>query len=765
MNRKQLVPILSVGLVLLALVAGAVRLSLKPDATTPGSAERVVVVGVPGLKWEDVSADLTPNLWALAEQGSVGSLTTRAARSVTCPWDGWVTLGAGNRSLYPDPVPEDGEEAPPADVPAEPGAVPTPGQAGPGEPELPGEVNESQINDQLFARGCVPQQTRSPSLETAEEGGPLATVAEANDELSFGAEPGALGKAVSCTTTIGSAATLAVAAEGATVNRQATVPRSAEDWVTATESCPLTLVSVSALPTPLSATELPTPARAQDLADLDTLIGELVAGRGDDGQTLLMVAGISESGVQQSRLHVAITSGPGMAAGVLTSSSTGRAPYVQLIDVAPTALAALGIDQPSVMAGQPFLRTERTEGLAETVSEFRDLGVAAANHRWLSSLFVTVLLLLSLALCIFGWALLRANPAHGDPERPRRLIWWAGLVVGSLPAGSFLANVVPWWKAGTPSLAVVAATVVGTAAVVLIAVRGPWRTSPLGPVVAVAVTTAAILGVDVLTGSWLELNGLLGYNAIVAGRFTGFGNVPFAIYAAAGLASLAALVHGRSRRAIRWLTIGLGVALIIVNGTPGWGADFGGVIALSTALVVFGMLALGIRPSLPKLALAAGAGVVAVAAIALLDYSRPASDRTHLGRFVGQLMDGTAWTVVARKAGANVSVLFGSPMTLIVPVFVVILFWLFRRPDSPGRALVAAYRPTFSAALVGIGIAGMLGFLVNDSGIAVLAAAGLFTMPLLLAAVAGYRVPGVSEAAVSESAPEGVTVNSRESRA
>ncbi|WP_324277647.1 hypothetical protein [Blastococcus brunescens] len=54
-----------------------------------------------------------------------------------------------------------------------------------------------------------------------------------------------------------------------------------------------------------------------------------------------------------------MAAGPGFGTGWLTSASTGRAPYGQLIDVAPTVLRALGLDRPSSMNGQP-LRAEGT---------------------------------------------------------------------------------------------------------------------------------------------------------------------------------------------------------------------------------------------------------------------------------------------------------------------------------------------------------------------------------------------------------------------
>ena len=58
----------------------------------------VVVVGISGLRWSDVSPSATPTLWRLAGQGSVGSLVDYAVLPLTCPADAWLTLNAGARA-------------------------------------------------------------------------------------------------------------------------------------------------------------------------------------------------------------------------------------------------------------------------------------------------------------------------------------------------------------------------------------------------------------------------------------------------------------------------------------------------------------------------------------------------------------------------------------------------------------------------------------------------------------------------------------------
>src|SRR3954471_23792636 len=101
-----------------------------PDAAP---ADRVLVVGVPGLTWNDVDPDVTPQLWAMAENSAIGSMSVRAARSTTCVLDGWATLGAGNRARVPGP--DDGlppvplPTVPLPDDPAAPTTAPADGDA------------------------------------------------------------------------------------------------------------------------------------------------------------------------------------------------------------------------------------------------------------------------------------------------------------------------------------------------------------------------------------------------------------------------------------------------------------------------------------------------------------------------------------------------------------------------------------------------------------------------------------------------------------
>src|ERR1700728_3776711 len=69
-----------------------------PQVTAAAPARHVVIVGLSGLRWSDVSASVTPTLWRLAGEGSVGALVDYAVPPLTCPADGWLTVNSRARA-------------------------------------------------------------------------------------------------------------------------------------------------------------------------------------------------------------------------------------------------------------------------------------------------------------------------------------------------------------------------------------------------------------------------------------------------------------------------------------------------------------------------------------------------------------------------------------------------------------------------------------------------------------------------------------------
>lgn len=762
-------------LVLLTVLLGLPSAAAAADGPT---ADRVLVVGVPGLTWSDVDPEGTPELWAMAKDAAIGALSVRAARSTTCILDGWATLGAGNRARVPGPD----EGLPPVPLPT----VPLPDDQAAPTPAPDGAESDPPMDTSLSHCGL---QERAAEVALVDPELIVERTAEEEGTARFGAEPGALGESVGCAMVSGPAATLAVAVPGVTIARVDPLPTDPGELAGVLGGCPLALVSLDQLTAGkpgVDRTDLGTEpkARAAALLLIDRAVGELRAAvAAMPGDTLVLLAGISEVNDGRPQLHVGMAEGPGFdSSGWLTSSSTGRAPYAQLIDLAPTALGALGLDQPASMNGQPLRVSGERPDLARAVRELEWVNIAATVHHRNTGAFFWVLVFVSAALVALGVLVLGGVRGYAPGSRVvgRRLLRFLAVVVSALPVATYLAGLVPWERSGSPLPALVATIVGADLVVTAIALLGPWRRRRLGPAIVVLAVTLGTLLADVFTGSTLELNGLLGYDAIVAGRFTGYGNLSFGLMAVSALSITAAVATWAGRRAnpdrARLVTGGtvlvLGFLTVAVIGAPGLGRDFGGVLAALPGFLLLAMLLARVRVTVVRLVGILAAAVVTVGAVAVLDWTRPPADRSHLGRFVEQVLTGEAWTVISRKGQANLDILLRSPLAWMLPVAIVAAVWLVRpggllrsRPGDPAggpgglsAADVFVVRSVLLSALLSLA----LGAAVNDSGVAVPATAAALLVPLMVWLAAGAGSGGTGSGETAGGAPHSGPVEGAE---
>ncbi len=681
----------------------AVRAAEAP--AWPTSASRVVVVAAPGLMWEDLTPTLTPAMWSLAETGSVGLLSVRAVPWVSCPADGWLTLSAGGRAQAQPP--------PPGGCPTElPYLTPVPNASG---------------------------GTTVPEM-------PL--IREDNEATLDRAHPGLLGDGVRCAAAVGRGATLGTADSQGQVAlyREGVGP----DLADVLDRCPLSIVAAEQL-------QSEPRVRTQGVRAIDDVVAEVVAGLPDDA--VLFVVGISETGRRpRAHLQVAIASGAGLDGGWLTSSSTRRDRYVQLIDLAPSALALLG-EETQDATGRPMsVGSPRERDFAE-----EQAWLVAASHRArlqqnLMGPFDVVWgitgVLALVTLAVAGRLVARRGSDAG-----KRRVTMAAIVVGAayaaVPVSSFLANVVPWWKAVWPAPLLAGLIVAWVAVIVTVALAVPWRSVEaasrgtqsgglrlLAPAALVAAVTVVVLGVDVLTGSSLEMDSMLGYSPLVAGRFTGLSNMAFAAYSVAGLFVLGVLAHGRSKAwGLVIFLVGGGLSVYVVASADA-GNNFGGTLALIPALAVLAALVLVGRLTWKGVFAALGLAALTVLAFAYVDYLRPEDERSHFGGFVEDLLSGEAWEVVSRKAAALLSVVFATPVTFAVPFLLAALTVLLIRPRGRGSSRLAEALdavPPLRAVMISAAVCTLLGFALNDSGVALAGTALGVAVPLALLGVSWAR--------------------------
>lgn len=679
----------------------------------------VVVVGAPGLSWSDVSREDTPALHSFASKAAITNLNVRSTYFTSCPSDGWLGLSAGTRAAEPRDVTRE-------ELRANPRALPS----------------------------CspLPQITSGPAL-TAVDVDPdyWRDLSERIADQGFDARIGTLGQTVAdaggCIAGSGDGAVLAMP------DHDGQVP-SGRPGID--ESCAVTLVGAPAITVPGADGTVGEAAkgevRAGQVAAVDAVVDDVVAAT--DSDTVIILAGLSDDGGKPG-LRVLAMAGSGIRPGWLHSDSTTRDEMAQLADVTHTVLTTAGMTPPPGVVGRALVPVRDDAPVDERIASLVDDAAQLEAADEVIPPFFRGFAFGLVALLAAAGLLWRFGPRARRPL-VATATGLVGLVAMALPASTYLVTRTRWFDAASPlagfvprivviDLAIVAVTLAG-----LIAVRrrgalaSPFAPA-LVPVGLVAGLTWLVLAGDLLLAGRMTMLSVLGLLPLDGGRFHGFGNVPFAIFVAAAFLLMTAvasplLAAGRRRAAVVAVAV-IGAATFLVDA---WlGADGGGALALIPSVGYLVLAVAGVRLSWVKvvgIALATGLGFLAMAGA---DWLRPEEQRTHLGRFFQRMLDGEAWGIVVRKLQTNIDLLLGPERAaLLVPVVLIAVIWVLARPDGVvGQRLrpVLDAHPGLRIGLTALVVALTVGFLLNDSGTAIPAAAALVLGPALVVLWVGSR--------------------------
>lgn len=689
----------------------------EPPESTEPHLPHVVLVGVAGLAWPDVTAAGTPTLYELAGDHAAASLTVRTVRSRTCAVDGWLTVGAGRRAT-----------------------------------DLPDTTGDGDTD-----RFCRRPPAPLDSAGTARVPG-WDTLVDLQGRQNYGTVIGALGtrldEAGVCATAVGPGAAIALADQSGEVG--AYVEDAARLTTERIADCPVTVVDLGALPIP-EGDEQDSAARRAAAADIDRALAGLLQRLPDD--TALLVAGVADSGpalppeaheayrVAPSGLRVALAVGPapdGDPYGPtwLSSTTTRWTGLVQLTDLHATLAAYAGIPDPAAGTVGARWRADgrHPAGPAETVRQLVGADRATDVFRTQSGPFFQILGIAQ--VLFFGGALLWLRYRPAGRRTVLRVVQYVAAGVAAFPVASFLANLSRWWLFERADLVLWASIVAVTLALAVLVLAGPWRHRVYGPPGVLAAFTATVLAVDVSTGANLQHSSLLGLSPVVAGRFFGFGNIPFAIFVASVLVATAALAQwlsdsGYSRRVVTATAAVIGLAAVVTMSAPWAGTNFGGTLSTVPGIALLLLGISGTRVTAWKLV---AAGVVAAAVallVAWLDWLRPTGSQTHFGAFFSDLLDGRALEVVLRKASASLGTLQRSPYYgWLVPVAYLVIGWLIRGHGVGGVREVYRHWPVVRYAIWAGLLTGAVAFATNDSGIIIPALLLTTGIPLVVSAVA-----------------------------
>ena len=305
-----------VGLLALAVVLGSLITAPGTDVGRPltGGADRVVVVGIPGLGLDDLEA--MPSLDRLAREGALAATNVRTGGHDPRPWAAYATVSAGVRvDAIPAAAEATGGDGAPVEVPA---MAATRAEAGRYLTSEPGALGDA-LHTAGLRTAVVTQGRPSPTAPTATPSGATLAVADAGGEVDGGdLRAGAVAP---------------------------TDPGEVADRVVAE----LPQADVVVVDPGLSVRRGPDGTPGTGLPETDALLGAVADALPED--TMLLVVGVTPP-TEEWALTPMVAWGAGIDAHRLASPTTRRDDLVTLSDVGPTVLDALGA-RPAVGHDRP----------------------------------------------------------------------------------------------------------------------------------------------------------------------------------------------------------------------------------------------------------------------------------------------------------------------------------------------------------------------------------------------------------------------------
>ena len=713
---------------------------------------KVVIVSMPRVTWDLLDVADTPNIDKLVEDGSIANLSIRTAQAERSLEKGYASLSAGDRAIA---VSSDRSTFFAADETI---------KGKPARDIYKWEQGVYPDDVDAFSVGFELTRQRNASSLTSSEVGAFADSLNSN-----GRSIGVFGNADSCANDVMSCRQRSVAYLGSDKNGLVRYGDISRRILNSDMSLNMKLVKEKSLVsikkndvTAVECSDLERIDRERKSSDssvvssrfskainqCDDLIGSLVKGLDLSKDRILIVSPVSPQSTEQ--LTVFIASGKGIEPGFAVSGITRRGGIVALADVAPSVLTFLGVDPPESMVTTLMDFQKSDENANDRVDRLVHENDGALVRDNSFSLIATIFIFTSFFGAIVGLL------SYKKIKSLRIVAKFLLLMSLSMPSITFL--MLPFMTSirESTNIAIVFVLFAITTSILGYLCGEKWGYCYV--VLSISVFTLLLQLGDVITGGNLQLNSLFGYSAIVAGRFSGFGNLTFSIVAVSSLLIVAVVKElGATKPAWdkKWINYALMAMLIlvlIIDGSPYFGSDVGGVLALTPTIFLVGLMLFGKRISWKSAIVAVIATLGAITAFSLFDLNRPASERSHLGRFVEVMLEGKAGIVIERKVLSNFNILTNAPIASLVIIGTLFALFLFLYPERYVKKNSVSH-PFFRYIAYPGFLIGLLGMLLNDSGIAIPGMIISFAFPAVILMI--FEINPVSE---SNTTSESVSV-------
>ena len=691
----------SIALTAVGIWALAAARPAPASAATHSRPRVVILVLAPYLTFSDLSPQATPALWKLAEDGAIGAVNARTGD----PGDpnaasGALTISAGRWA-----------------------SVAT------GTPATAGDIEALQA----LQSGSLTRPVLGSLGRSVHAGGGRTAAVRMGPPQVGGVSDDPRPAELAAMDTSG-VVDVALKSFSATIGPQLLVVES-PGLAAAAESTPSSVAQAEA-------------AHHAAVRELDDAVRLLRAAVPADAILMVVSPATHKSWYEDPDLGVAVVAGPGFK-GELTSASTHRDGLVTTLDVAPTILAALGIERGQTMVGTAMSSRPTSSPLAQRLTGYAVADASTGivdqlREAWFIGGFV-VFALLAAALAL--WTIVRDG---GDGTR--RFASAVVLLGAAVPPAAWLALFVHAHPESMTSAIVAfgsatAVTLAGLLGVQYLTGGRRRERAPLAGAVSAALAVSSLTALVILADQWLGeplRTGLFSYSVRSGWRYYGMGNEGAALLVGASLVAIGLTVDALAGSRLhivarRWAIPILGAVVLVTAAGPFAGANAGvviwGIVAFATAWTA--MNGVRMRPKTIAITVALVAG--AVVAFAAIDLATSSGGSTHLARFAGGILSGnlsTTGELVTRKLANNLGLFAATKYTALFIGLAVVFVAMHHGSNSRLRRALEPF-PALRGALLGVFIGGLLALVTEDSSSVMPALMWLAAlMPALMVALA-----------------------------
>lgn len=406
--------------------------------------------------------------------------------------------------------------------------------------------------------------------------------------------------------------------------------------------------------------------------------------------------------------------------GLIISDSTRRPGIISNIDLSSYIFSLFGIEKPPSVSGHT-INMHIKEDSFDFLNKDYDNIVALSKIR-VPVLYTYAVFEMCIWIIVFASSFMYAK-LHPLYIKTIRLILRVTLLF------PLIILILPLFRQTGLVSSLVILILLGS---ILYALLIKYIRNDLDTIAILSFLTSIILLADMsLFGQYLIKNSLLGYDPIIGARFYGIGNEYMGVLVGASICTLSIIAQRYKLK--NYILIPISLIVIFIMGNPSMGANVGGTITITAALIFFILKINNIKIDLKKASVILIGIISVVTVMAIIDFN--SENKSHLAGTITNIMQtgpSAVIQIIVRKLSMNMKLISASIWSRVLILAIILMTMLFYRPFGVLKILAQKY-PAVAKGWVAILAGSIIGFLVNDSGVVAAATGiGYIIVPMLL---------------------------------